>query len=182
MSFLTGRDGGISVFRVAITVTILGILFAVGGFVLFQIEQAERRSPLSINIYPGAEQFSQIDYSSTQRERVFSLTGSEEDVVREVVAYYQVQLDDFYDNDSRDPNREQCQRSPIGAGVNFQGYEEGNGLVPYEYRCEFDDESTFGGERRTVVRIFPGVRDDERPDLPDMTGETVIWYDEVWEN
>lgn len=181
MSFLTGKDGSISMFRVAVAISVLGLLFALGGFVLFQFERAERRSPLEIDLYPGAEQFSQIDYSSRQRERVFSIPGGD-DAVLQVKDFYQAELDSFYDNDPRDPNREQCERSPVAEGEIFPQYEPGNGLVPYEFRCEFDDESTFGGERHTTIRIFPGVYDVEFPELPDMTGNVVIWYDEVWSN
>jgi hypothetical protein len=93
-----------------------------------------------------------------------------------VAEYYQGKLDDFYGNNPLDPVREKCVRTP-SAG-NFPDYVEGAGMVPFQFKCEFSD-NTFNANRYTTVTIQPGVRDDEAG--TDYTGATLIQYGQSWE-
>jgi len=178
MSVFISRDGGISVFRVSVFVAIFGAIIVVAGLVIVEFERSARRSPISVGVYPGAEQFHQNDRGSTRRERAFRIPGDDEVSVQAVADFYQSEMDSFYDNNPRDPNREQCSRNPRAG--NFAGYEPGSGLIAYEFYCLFDDTSDLGGQRETIVTIYPGTSNDSDPEAFDSTGFTVVVYDEIW--
>jgi len=177
MSIFMSRDGGVSVFRVGIFISVLGVLIIVGGFVLLEFERAARRSPLDIDIYPGAVQIHQDEFSYG-RERGFQVVGGDDETVDAVVAHYQNQLNSYYDNNPNDPDRERCTRNP--ALDEFDGYEPGNGVIAYEFYCVFDDDSDLAGQRQTTVRIYPGNRDDSDVDGFNSTNSTIIIYNETW--
>jgi hypothetical protein len=177
MSIVQNDRGSISIFRIGLIMAGLGLLVVIGGFVLLEFERAEKRSALEITPPAGAEVRFNQPIGQNGRRVVYQVNGDDDDTVRGVVEYYQARMDSFYDTNARDADRQLCRRSPSGQGT-FQDYEPGNGLIPYEYRCEFDDSSDFGGERRTIVRIYPGVLDEESGLTTE--GLTLIDYDMAW--
>jgi hypothetical protein len=173
MSIFVSKKGGFSVFRIGVGLAIFGLVVIAGGFILFQVDQQKFKSPLNIDLYPGAESFGETSRQSNSRELVYRVQSTDPSVVAE---YYQGKLDDFYGNNPLDPVRENCVRTP-SAG-NFPDYVEGAGMVPFQFKCEFSD-NTFNANRYTTVTIQPGVRDDEAG--TDYTGATLIQYGQSWE-
>ena len=177
MSVFMSREGGISIFRVGIFMGIVGLLVIVGGFVLLEFERAARRSPLNVDVYPGAMQIHQED-GSNSRVRGFQVAGSDDGTIGAVVGHYQAELNSYYGNDPRDPGRELCDRNPDEG--EFPGFEPGNGTIAFEFYCVFDDDSDLAGQRQTTIRIYPGNRDDTDTDGFNSTNSTIIEYTEFW--
>jgi hypothetical protein len=174
MSLFTNKQGGISLVRVGAVIAGLGILVAVVGYLLFQLDISRRRSPLDVRLYPGATTWFVEDYRSNARRVVYQAVGV---TPEEVAGYYQTQLDNHLKSNTADPNREQCVRTPrIGE---FQDYVIGSGNLPYFFRCVFDN-STMGATQTTTVTIQPGVRNDRADPPVDNEGMTIIEYEQVW--
>ncbi|GAB4508510.1 MAG: hypothetical protein OHK0046_01170 [Anaerolineae bacterium] len=172
MSFLNNRDGNLSLFRVGIAIAFLGAAIGVGGFVLVQVDQAQRRSPFYIDPYPGAvERFTQ-GVSETEQRVVYEVGGTDADTVAE---YYQRELDDHLGSDRSNINRERCERVPRTG--EFSDYRPGDGTVPFLHRCAFDN-STFNATQYTIVTIHPGIRNDATG--TDDTGLVLIEYEQHW--
>jgi hypothetical protein len=172
MSIFVRRGGGISIVRVGMAVGLLGIALIAGGFVALSMEQAQRRTPFEVELYPSAQQFYVEDGHGYSRRVVYRVDqGTPEDIA----AHYQARLDDHYRNRPNDPNRERCVRVP--AAGQFQDYRPGSGNVPFYFRCEFDN-STFNAYQSTTVTIQPGVRVDA--ENVNHEGATFIIYDQLW--
>ncbi len=174
MSLFTNKQGGISLVRVGAMIAVLGLLVALAGYLLFQLDISRRRSPLDVRLYPGATAWFTEDYRANARRVVYQAAGV---TPEEVASYYQTRLDDHLDSNTADPNREQCVRTPrMGE---FADYVPGSGNLPYFYRCVFDN-STMGATQTTTVTIQPGVRNDSADPPVDNEGMTIIEYEQVW--
>jgi hypothetical protein len=152
MGVFVGRDGNISIFRVSIIAVIVGAIFIVGGFVLFSLEQSFNSQPLEVTLPEGAV-FKVTETLSGNARRLYYESAQE---ANEIARFYDQQMLTFYGENSAD--RQSCVRTP--ASGNYSNYVEGNGTVPFEYRCLFSITSLAGSERYTEVLIQPGVRND----------------------
>lgn len=174
MSVFVGRDGNISVLRVGIALVILGAAVIVGGFVLFQLELRTFKAPLNVDLFPGGQQISSEESGQRSRKVVYVVPAT---TPEDVMAFYDQRMAEYYDEPLNAISRERCFRFPVAD--NFDGYVEGAGTVPYEFRCNFNDSGWGGALRYTTVVIQPGVRDDT--ENIDMTGSTIIIYDQYWD-
>lgn len=168
MSILLGRDGNISVFRVALLVALLGFLFIGGALVSFFIDQASRRSPLDIEPYPGAEPLGEIPNGPTARSLIFRVSDASPEQVAE---YYQRKLTEFSGGDDLE-----CSRIPrVGIYPEAEGR---NDVVPYQYICHFD-RSGFRATQYTKVKIQPGIFSS----IPENNtlGYTMIEHEQRWQ-
>ncbi len=173
-SFLTNDKGSLSFFRVGLLISLMGLLAVAAGFTFWQLEHQARRSPFDIALYPNLEEVQRTEDSARQRTIVYRV----EDDPAAVAAFYQGELDKHLGQDSRDPlrnNHTLCIRVP--ASDNFPEYVPGNGILPFLYRCGFDN-SYFGTPQSTVVEIHPGIRDDVRN--YDNIGYTYVIYTQRW--
>jgi hypothetical protein len=167
MSFLTGRDGKISIVRIGTIVAIIGVIFVVGGIAAFQVDQNSYKSPLEVAPFPNAEDWGQDQLSPVNRTLFYRVQGA---TPEEVAAYYQQKLDEF--NGNKD---EKCIRNP-SAG-DFPDSDR-PGVVPYEITCLFE-RSGLNASQTTLVKIQPGVANDD-PELNSL-GMTVISHDQNWQ-
>lgn len=168
MGVFVGSDGNISIFRLGIIAGILGAIVIVGGLALFSLEQAANRQPLEVVVPASAVAAGVENYSSFRRLYYESPESPEA-----IAAFYDTKLAEFYGNS---PDRQFCVRLP-SEGIN-PGYVEGNGSLPFEYRCLFS-ASSINIERYTEVLIQPGVRNDAAGF--DYTGRTRIELEQIWE-
>lgn len=180
MSIFMSRDGGISVFRIGITVAILGVLLGIGAVVFAMVDQAQRQSPFNVKPYEGAVEIRTTPHGDNSREIIYQVSGANAD---QVAAYYQSRLDSHTGAGPNDAEHEECVRNPFSG--NFPDYKEGAGNVPYYYRCVFDNSLasglfTSGAIQFTTVTIQPGIRNDETG--LDTTGNTLIQVEQVWSN
>ncbi len=169
MSFLTGRDGQISVVRVGTIVAIIGVLLIVFAAVAFYFDQTSRQVPLEIEPYPGAESMGNPEPQGTTRNLFFIVPNT---APEEVVQYYQQMMDSQYGDTG-----ESCIRFPDETSV----YPNPNNLpnvAPYEFICLFD-RSGFYATQFTRVRIQPGLPDSD-PALS-QEGNTLIEYLQRWD-
>lgn len=175
MSVFVNRDGSISIVRVGTIAAVLGVLFAVAGFIWFSLEQQRFESPLEVDLYPGAETWGGPEELGPGLQRsTYRVPGADAEAV---AVYYNDAMYDYYDTSANEAaNDERCQRFPVQDV--FDEYEAGNGLVPFYYVCLFND-SEFGNNRYTQVTIQPGVRNDETG--LDTTGNTVLVYEQFWQ-
>lgn len=168
MGVFVGSDGNISIFRVGIIAGVLGAIVIVGGFALFSLEQAANRQPLEVVVPESATLVATEDLSSFRRLYYESPESPEA-----IAIFYDGKLTEFY-GDS--PDRQFCVRLPSDGTM--PGYIEGNGSVPYEFRCLFS-ASSINIERYTEVLIQPGVRNDTTGE--DYSGRTRIELEQIWE-
>lgn len=173
-SFLLGRDGKISIFRVGIAAAVLGVLFAIGGFVVFALEGNTYKSPLFIDPYPGAQQWGDPkNLSDSERTIPYQIKGA---TPEQVLEYYQKKLDDIYHQDPNEPNAK-CQRfPPTGNFPDFDNHKPG--VVAYYYSCAFE-RTGFRASQSTIVTIQPGIHNDD-PKL-NTEGMTIVQYTQQWE-
>lgn len=167
MSFLTGRDGKMSVVRVGTIIAVVGVIFVVGGIAAFQVDQNSYRAPLEIDPYPNSEDWGQDQPSPVSRTLFYRVSGA---TPEEVEAYYQQKL-----NELNGGSDEKCKRNP-SAG-NFPDSDR-PGVVPYEITCLFE-RTGLNANQTTLVKIQPGVSNSD-PDLNSL-GMTVISYDQRWQ-
>jgi hypothetical protein len=190
MGFLTDKRGNFSWFRLSIFVLVLGLGFAVAGFVSFQLDQQSRRSPLFPDLPPGAAQWGSPEPLGSGYQRVYyRVPGGN---VEEIAAFYNTKMGEFYGTSGADGTTlERCQRiPPIGEYTNIPDaqrppndgkiYDEffipGENL-PYLYRCMFD-RSGLNITQFTLVSVQPGVPNSD-PQL-NTEGDTVIVYEQRW--
>jgi hypothetical protein len=167
MGFLFSRDGSISAVRVGTLIAIFGLLLVIAAGISFFIDQGTRRVPLEIEPPPGAIAGGLIPIGAFRRERYYTLNGVEAGAV---AVYYDEKLQAMEGGAASE-----CLRFPrVGE---FDGYERGNGLVPYEYRCIFD-RSGFNTTQYTTVTIQPGIWDSD-PEK-NREGSVVVRYEQVW--
>lgn len=168
MGVFVGSDGNISIFRVGIIAGVLGAIFIVGGLALFSLEQAANRQPLEIIVPESAVAAGSETFSSFRR--LYFESSESADVI---ATFYDEKLAEFYANSQ---DHQSCVRNPSTGTL--PGFVEGNGSVPFEYRCLFS-ASSVNIERYTEVLIQPGVRNDSAG--TDYTGRTRIELEQVWE-
>jgi len=174
MAVFVDRRGNISMVRVGIAMVVLGILVVVGGFLLFQIEQQRYKSPLQVELFPGAEEWGRNNERETSRQVLYRVPGGDPE---EIFRHYDAELIEHEGANAADGNRERCLRFPSGDEI-FDTFREGSGEVPFYYRCMFND-SGFSAIRWTEVTIHPGVLNSETG--TDTRGDAVIVYDQRWE-
>ncbi|HEX2621402.1 MAG TPA: hypothetical protein VHL11_14685 [Phototrophicaceae bacterium] len=164
-------DSGFSVFRIGIFAAVLGAVFVVGGFLLFSLEQAGLREPLNIDPPTGSELRDQVDGNSSSRRLYYFIPGM---TAEDVAAYYNGKLKEFYGNDWTET--EQCRRLPRDGNVD--NYVPGSGVVPYIFRCLFEN-SGFESDRFTQIDIQPGVRNDASGE--NYEGNVIVEYIQQWQ-
>jgi hypothetical protein len=170
MSFFMDRRGKISVIRVGTFAALLGVLMIAGGWAAFTISRASFQQPLAVELFPGVEEWGQLDRSKTSRSVFFRTnTATPEEVANH---YSQIIARDFADSG------ETCKRIPFEG--NYPNYSpDRRDVVPYEFRCLFI-RSDIAGTHHTIVTIQPGVFDPE----PDRNNEgyTVIEHEQQWQS
>lgn len=168
MSVFMGRDGSISIFRVALAVALVGMLFIGGALLSFFIDQASRQSPLDIEPYPGAESLGEIPSGLTGRSLIFRVRDASAEQVAE---YYQQKLTEFSGADALE-----CSRIPR-TGV-YPEAEGRNDVVPFQFICHFD-RSGFRSTQYTKVKIQPGIFST----IPEENtlGYTMIEHEQRWQ-
>ncbi len=168
MSVFLGRDGNISIFRVALLVALLGILFIGGALLSFFIDQTSRQSPLNIEPYPGAEPMGEIPNGPTARSLIFRVRDASPEQVAE---YYQQKLTEFSGADDLE-----CSRIPrVGVYPEAEGR---NDVVPYQFICHFD-RSGFRATQYTKVKIQPGIF--SAVPAENTLGYTMIEHEQRWQ-
>lgn len=172
-SIFLSRDGNVSVFKIGVAIAIVGVLLVVGGFVLAAIEQNSFRSPLEVPVPPETTLLAIDEISASNRIVFYESLLEPEEVYR----YYDRLLAEYEGVDINDPNRERCIRNPSRG--EFESYTPGNGSVPYQYRCQFQQISLLGIDKATTITIQPGVRNDATGE--NFEGKTRIDYEQYWE-
>lgn len=172
-SFFLSRDGNLSVFKVGVAIAIVGGLLVVGGFILAAVEQNTFRSPLEVAVPPETTVLATDDLSPASRRIFYESLLEPEDVYR----HYDQLLAQHEGLDINDPNRERCIRNPSRG--DFESYTPGDGSVPFEYRCLFQQTSLLGIDKATLITIQPGVRNDATGQ--NFEGTTRIDYEQYWE-
>jgi hypothetical protein len=163
MNFLVGRDGNISIIRVGSIAAILGIIFVVGGILLFFVDRASHQVPYDIEPYPGAVKWGEQPQSSTSRRVIYRIQGA---TIEDVAAYYQKKLTEVSAGDA-------CLRSPPTG--NYDTYDGGDrSIPPYRFYCMFD-RSGFQITQYTRVNIEPGVESNE------SVGMILVEYAQNWQ-
>lgn len=175
--FFFNRSGDLSFFRIGILIAVIGGLMLVGAVVFTASDQAAFRTPLDIALPAETQQVGEEILSPISRRLYFESALSPE----AAAAYYDSKLAEFAQsegNDPNDPNRDRCLREPRSG--NYQGYVPGDGRVPYEFRCLFQQISLSNGmEKWTLVFIQPGVRNDAAG--TNYEGTTRIEYEQYWQ-
>lgn len=169
MSIFMGRDGSISIFRLALAVALIGFLFIGGAAVTFFVDQSSRQSPLDIEPFPGAEALGEIPASGSARSLIFRVRDATPEQVAE---YYQQKLTEFSGDDPQE-----CARIPrSGVYPEAQGR---NDIVPYQFICHFD-RSGFRATQYTKVTIQPGIFSTDP--AANTLGFTMIEHEQRWQS
>lgn len=172
-SFFLNREGNISAFKIGIAAAVIGGLLLVGGFILAQVEQAAYKSPLEVAVPAGTVLIVEDPLTEVSR-RVFYETS---DTPEAVARFYDELLAQHQGIDVTDANRDRCIRNPRDG--TYDNYVEGNGVIPYEFKCLFEQTSLQGIDRYTQVTIQPGVRNDSTG--MDNLNKTRIEYEQYWQ-
>jgi hypothetical protein len=153
MFSILGKDGKLSVVRIGSLIAAIGVVLILVAVVTFYVDQAARRRPLDVNPPRGAEFLGSRPISATSQEMFYRLSATET-TPDDVAAHYNELLSRTANFTSEDL----CQRSPkVG---NFLDYQVGNGIVPFEYKCIFDN-SGFNTIQFTEVTVQPGIFDSD---------------------
>lgn len=163
--------GGISVVRMGTIAVVIGILVVIAGYVAFLLDQRARYKPLQVEPPTGAVYDGKVPVSGRAQELYYHMPAGTMDADA-VAAYYNDKLATF-ERDLEEPT--QCVRSPqFGEYID---YRPGNGLVPFQYLCMFDN-SGFNTLQFTEVTIQPGIPHDD----PEMNteGQVIIRYVQEW--
>jgi hypothetical protein len=171
----SSRDSGFSLFRMSMIAAVIGGLFLVGAFVLTQVDTANQRQPLNVEPPAGAELRLEEDMGGAARNLYYFVPNMS---AEEVASYYDQRLRDFYGGDITPSDI--CQRSPSQG--NFDGYTEGSGMIPYQFKCLFGSSSgnpLSPSDRTTEILVQPGVRNDATG--MDNTGGVVVEYYQRWQ-
>jgi hypothetical protein len=170
MFSIFNKDGNVSVIRIGTYIAVFGVLVVVFAAIVFFIDQNARRSPLDIDAPPGAEYHGRNTSGATSQFEFYTIP-IDQMTVEDVTQYYNDLLSEF----DRTGDFELCVRSPSQG--NYRNYAEGNGQVPYQFNCIFDN-SGFNTTQFTQVTIQPGVF---RPEADQNTeGLVVIRYEQQW--
>ncbi len=167
MSVFVGRDGSISLFRTGTLIAILGILLVVGGVAAYFLDQNSFRTPMEIEVYPGAESWGIVQQTDTSRRSLFLASGTTPEEVR---AYYEQKLQ------ALDGSEETCQRIPSIGEVEAAASD--SSVVPYWFICLFQ-RTGLNVSQQTTVTIQPGVVNAD-PTL-NTQGKTVIEHSQRWQ-
>lgn len=161
------RSSGLSIFRIALIIGLIGIaIIAIWG-IWFFFDQASRRVPFDVTLYPGAEFWADNSVQTGFRKLYYRTIDSPE----EVAAFYQQRLDEHNGGPG-----ERCVRTPA-EGVDAAAVNDMSRL-PYQFKCVFD-RSGFNTLQFTEVYIHPG-RYNPDPFL-NAQGLTVIRYEQQWQ-
>ena len=171
--FVDKKTGSLSTFRTAVAVAIFGGLVLFGGYILFGLELRNAQQPLNIDLPLNTELMAVDDSRFANGQRyVFYKTVLTPD---EVATFYDQKLADFQNVPVTTAMRERCMRQPREGNV--VGYVPGNGSLPYVWQCLFDNTRTY--EQSTMIRIYPGQRNDETGE--NFEGVTRIDYEQYWQ-
>lgn len=162
------RRRGLSFFQISLITAGLGIALLVGGVGVFFLDQASRREPLDIELYPSAIPYTDQQINPTRLKTFYRVLDADTD---QVATFYQERMREHY-SDVTDTAAPTCVRVPEIGEADVEP-----GIVPFFYRCMFD-RSGFFSSQWTQVTIFPGVF-NENPDL-NTEGETLIEYEQYW--
>lgn len=167
MSFILGKDGDISLFRVGTLVAIVGVVLVAGGIAAFLLDQNSYRVPLDVDPYPGAESWGNVRESGATRRLVFLVSDVSPE---EVAAYYDQKLLAF------DGGEQGCERIPAVGEV--EGAATDRTVVPYWYKCLFQ-RTGLRSSQQTTVTVQPGVFNAD----PAMNteGKTVVEHSQRWQ-
>lgn len=167
MSFLVGRDGDISLFRVGALIAVLGVLLLVGGVAAYFIDQNSYRTPLEVAVFPSADVWGSVRELSTSRRTVYLVDDASTD---QVVDFYQQRLSQQGGAEDR------CVRTP-DVGTSPAAATDPT-IAPYTVRCLFQ-RSGLGVSQQTLVTIQPGVRGTDAE--TNTSGKTVIEHFQSWQ-
>ncbi|MCC6804836.1 MAG: hypothetical protein IT319_18275 [Anaerolineae bacterium] len=155
-----------SLVRIGVIAGIIGVLIVAAAAASYLTTQNAARSPLEISPYPNAVYWGTSDVRDTSRNVFYRVADTPESVV----GYYQQKLNEHYGNSDQS-----CVRLP--ATGNAPGSEADPNVIPYLFRCVFDN-SGFNTSQYTQVEIYPG-RADADPNR-NAEGLTVVKYMEYW--
>ncbi len=162
---ILGRDGNISVIRIATLAAILGVLIILGGVAIFFIDRASHQRPYEVDPYPGATFWYKADRSTNARQVLYRVSGATAD---DVATYYQKKLTELAGS-----NGDTCIRFPSSG--NYEAYDKGDKTIPpYRYSCMFD-RSGFQISQYTRVNIQQGVAAN------DSIGMIIIENEQYWQ-
>ncbi len=162
------KKGGWSLIKIGLLAGLVGIVLVIAGFSAFYFDQQSRRSPLNIELFPGATDWGSSRVSSNYRNLFYRVPGVDPAIVAD---YYQQQMAAFNGSSA-----ERCVRTPpTGENPIIAGFPN---AIPYQYVCLFD-RSGIGASQYTRVVIYPGVYNAD----PNMNAEnsTVIQYEQTWQ-
>ncbi len=173
MRWFFEKDGTVSGFRVAIAIAVFGIVFVVLGALIFQVEQANARQPFNIDVPEGVTLLKIDDsrYDAGARYVFYTSQRTPEDIAE----YYDRKLAEFQNIPVEEATRERCRRIPRDGTI--EGYQPGNGTLPYYWTCLFDNTRLF--DQSTIIRIYPGQRNDATGE--NFEGLTRIDYEQFWQ-
>lgn len=188
-SFLTNRDGTLSVFRISLIIGLLGALLIGFGVLAFNLDQQSRRSPLVIQLPEGAQQWGAPEITAATRQFVYyRVAGGDVDAIAQ---FYDQRMAEHYGVAAGASDRERCQRiPPIGEYTNIPNEQRGNDgntydarfvpneSIPFFYRCLFD-RSGLNATQWTQVTIYDGLNSAE-PNK-NAFGDVVIVYEQSWQ-
>ncbi len=175
MSFLLGRDGKISILRVGLLAVFLASLLLIGAFISVNIDQASRRGPFDVALYPGAEEWGTSGAAARgNMSRFYRVPGV---TPEDVVAFYQERINEFYGNDPTEPNSV-CRRFPETG--DFSNYIPGQGLERYRFHCVFDNSSTGFNALLQITEIIIQPGEPNADPFLNAEGMTVIEYRQQW--
>lgn len=156
-----------SIFRTGTLIAILGILLVVGGVAAYFLDQNSFRTPLEVEVYPGAEAWGVVRETDTSRRALFLASGTTPEEVR---VFYEQKLK------AADGNEATCQRIPSIGEVEAAASD--SSVVPYWFICLFQ-RNGLNVSQQTTVTIQPGVVNAD-PNL-DTQGMTVIEHSQRWQ-
>ncbi len=172
MGFLTDKTGSLSMVRVSILTAVVGGIFLIGGAFAFFLDQESRKSPLMIEIPPGAVQNGEVAKGVAWRDVFYTVTGGE---IEAIVTFYERKMLEHYANTPEQDEGERCVRFPLAG--NFAEFEQGRSPLPFYYICMFD-RSGLNSTQWTQVTIRPAIATDVNIDIENTI---VITYEQRWQ-
>lgn len=161
------RTQGFSTIRIGLIAGGIGVGFIVLGVLAFLGDQAARRAPFDVALYPGAQEWGLSDLSEASRTVLYRVPGVDPQLVAN---WYQLKLNEHNGDDSG-----RCVRVPPAGEYPV---DPSNPLsIPYRFTCVFDN-SSINSQQFTQVVIYPGVANPD-PDK-DSSGMAVIEYQQRW--
>jgi hypothetical protein len=162
------RKDGFSIIRIGLIAGVVGIILIGLGFVAFLTDQASRRVPFAVAVYPTAQEWGMTDVTTFSRKVLYRVTDS---TPEQVALFYQQEL-----NAHNGSNDELCVRLPPTG--EYVVPENEPYMLRYQYTCVFDN-SGFNATQYTIVKIYPGYFHPD-PTL-DTRGLTIIEFEQNWQ-